>query len=291
MTPEHYCRQKVARSGSSFYYSFLFLPTEQRRAIVALYAFCREVDDIVDECSAPEVAAAKLDWWEEEIARLFAGQPQHPVSQALRPVIERYRLPQEQFQEILDGMRMDLRYTRYPSFKELALYCYRVAGVVGQMSALIFGYENHRTLKYAHDLGVALQLTNILRDIGEDAQRGRIYIPQDELERFGVSEDEILTRCPSDRSCALFNFLATRARSYYDKALFHLPPADRYTQRAGLIMAAVYLSTLDRIGQKNYPVLTQRVSLPAWRKLWIAWRTARGEEKRERLRQEPQRSR
>lgn len=280
MTPEQYCEKKAARSGSSFYYSFLFLPPEQRRAIMALYAFCREVDDVVDECSDTAVAQAKLNGWREEIARLYAGEPQHPVTQALQPAVARYSLPPEQLQEIIDGMAMDLTQTRYASFKELSLYCYRVAGVVGLMAAAIFGYEDRRTLKYAHDLGMAFQLTNILRDVGEDAARGRIYLPTDELARFGVSEDDIMARRMTGGMRALLQFQAERAHSYYDKAFAHLPSKDRYRQRSGLIMAAIYLSTLDAIAQQGYPVLHQRVRLPAWRKLWIAWRTARGESRR-----------
>jgi phytoene synthase len=282
MTPDQYCEQKTARSGSSFYYSFLFLPTEQRRAIMALYTFCREVDDVVDDCPDPTVAQAKLGGWREEIARLYAGTPQHPVTLALQPVIARYRLPQEHFQEIIDGMAMDLTPMRYASFKELSLYCYRVASVVGLMAAAIFGYEDRRTQKYAHDLGMAFQLTNILRDVGEDAARGRIYLPADEMARFGVTAEDILARRMSDGMRELLRCQAARARVYYDKAFAHLPAVDRYRQRSGLIMAAIYLSTLDAIEQQDFPVLHRRVRLSPWRKLWIAWRTARGEARRQR---------
>jgi len=282
MTPEQYCEKKTARSGSSFYYSFLFLPAEQRRAIMALYAFCREVDDIVDDGDDTPAAQAKLAWWREEIARLYAGVPQHPVTLALQDPVTRYNLPQEQFQEIIDGMAMDLAQTRYTSFKELALYCYRVAAVVGLMAAAIFGYDDRRTLKYAHDLGMAFQLTNILRDVGEDAARGRIYLPRDELARFGVNEDDIMARRMTGGMRALLQFQAERARSYYEKAFAQLPATDRYRQRSGLIMAAIYLSTLDAIAQQGYPVLHRRVRLSPWRKLWIAWRTARGETRRQR---------
>jgi phytoene synthase len=284
MTPDQYCEQKTARSGSSFYYSFLFLPTEQRRAIMALYAFCREVDDVVDECTEPTLAQTTLHWWREEIARLYAGTPQHPVTRALQAPIARFGLVQEHFQEIIDGMAMDLALTRYASFKELSLYCYRVASVVGLMAAAIFGYEDRRTLKYAHDLGMAFQLTNILRDVGEDAARGRIYLPADEMERFGVHTDDVLQRRMTDGMQALLQYQAARARSYYDKAFAHLPAADRYRQRSGLIMAAIYLSTLDAIEQQGFPVLQRRVRLSPWRKLWIAWRTARGETRRNKKR-------
>lgn len=282
MTPQQYCEHKAARSGSSFYYSFLFLPPEQRSAITALYAFCREVDDVVDECKDLTVAQAKLQWWRDEIARLFAGTPQHPVTQALQPQLERYNLPQEHFLEIIDGMAMDLAQARYSNFKELNLYCYRVASVVGLMAAEIFGYVDRQTLKYAHDLGLAFQLTNILRDIGEDAARGRIYIPRDELQRFGVTEEDILQGRMTGGMRALLQFQAERARSYYHKAFNRLPEIDRFRQRSGLIMAAIYLTTLDTIEREGFPVLQRRVRLSPWRKLWIAWRTARGETKRQR---------
>ncbi len=280
MTPEQYCDDKAARSGSSFYYSFLFLPPPQRRAITALYAFCREVDDVVDECHDSSVAHAKLQWWREEVVRLFAGTPQHPVTRALQGAIGEYNLPQEHFQEIIDGMAMDLQPTRYATFKELNLYCYRVASVVGLMAAEIFGYQDRQTLKYAHDLGIAFQLTNILRDVGEDAARGRIYLPEDEMARFGVSVDDVLQRRTGEGMRALLQFQAARAREYYQRAFARLPEGDRYTQRSGLIMAAIYLTTLDAIERQGYPVLQRRVSLPLWRKLWLAWRTARGEAKR-----------
>ncbi|HEX9179817.1 MAG TPA: presqualene diphosphate synthase HpnD, partial [Burkholderiales bacterium] len=187
MSPDQYCQEKAAQSGSSFYYSFLFLPPEKRRAITALYAFCREVDDVVDECSDPILARTKLAWWRQELTGAFAGNPQHPVTRALAPAVERFGLPLEQFQEIIDGMEMDLDQDRYADFRSLALYCHRVAGVVGLLSAEIFGYQDRATLKYAHELGLAFQLTNIVRDVGEDARRGRIYLPMDELAQFGVA--------------------------------------------------------------------------------------------------------
>jgi len=280
MTPDDYCQQRAARSGSSFYYSFLFLPPEQRRAITALYAFCREVDDVVDECHDSGVARTKLAWWRTEVARLFAGEPQHPVTQALVEPVRRYNLAQEHLLEIIDGMEMDLDQTRYASFKELSLYCYRVASVVGLLSAEIFGYEDRQTLKYAHDLGMAFQLTNILRDVKEDVARGRVYLPEDELERFGVTLDDLRSGKMSEGMCQLLKFQADRARHYYDSAFNRLPEVDRYRQRSGLIMAAIYLTTLDRIEALEFPVLNKRVSLPLLRKLWIAWRTAHLETRR-----------
>jgi 15-cis-phytoene synthase len=273
MTPDQYCQEKAAGSGSSFYYSFLFLPRERRRAITALYAFCREVDDAADEPHDAGIARAKLAWWRGEVAALYAGRPTHPVTRALAAALPRFNLPQEQLQEIIDGMEMDLDQARYADFKALHLYCYRVASVVGLLAAEIFGYRDRRTLKYAHDLGLAFQLTNIIRDVGEDARRGRIYLPQDELARFGVTEADILRARHSDAFDALMRFQADRAQATYDRALAELPACDRKSQRAGLIMAAIYRTTLDEIAGDGFRVLDRRLTLPPRRKLWIAART------------------
>lgn len=274
MTPEQYCKDKTVASGSSFVSSFRFLPDEQRRAMTALYAFCREVDDIVDECSEPLVALAALDWWRADIARLYQGQPEHPVQQALQPHVKTFDLPQEWFIEIIDGMQMDLEYSRYPRFSDLLLYCHRVAGVVGQLSAQIFGYRDRATLKYAHELGIAFQLTNITRDVGEDARRGRIYLPLEELEQFGVTEADILSHRETDAIVCLLAFQVTRAEQYYQQAWALLPAEDRKAQRVGLVMAAIYRATLAEIkrdGVQN--VMNQRLSLTPMRKLWLAWTT------------------
>jgi len=280
MTPDEYCQDKTAKSGSSFYYSFLFLPDAQRRAITALYAFCREVDDVVDECSDAELARTKLNWWRAEIFGAFDGKPNHPVCQALTTPIASFNLPREHFLEIIDGMEMDLLQTRYGSFAELNLYCYRVASVVGLMAAEIFGFEDRATLDYAHNLGLAFQLTNILRDVKEDAQRGRIYLPLEELERFGVSEQDILDGRCTDNMKQLLDFQARRAQEHYDKAFALLPEGDRYAQRTGLIMAAIYRNTLNTIQQDSCRVLSQRISSAPLKKLWLAWRTARAEKRR-----------
>jgi phytoene synthase len=194
MDPQSYCEAKLAQSGSSFAYSFRFLPKPRRHAITALYAFCREVDDVVDEVTDPAVARMKLAWWRKEIAAAFAGKPQHPVALALTEIVGKYALPRAHFDAIIDGMAMDLDQNRYQDFATLERYCHRVAGVVGLLSAEIFGYEDPATRTYARELGIAFQLTNIIRDVGEDAQRGRIYLPQDELRRFGVSNADILGR-------------------------------------------------------------------------------------------------
>ncbi len=273
MTPEEYCQNKAASSGSSFYYSFLFLPPNRRRAIMAFYAFCREVDDVVDECSDPQLAATKLAWWREELDRLYAGQPQHPVTQALKTVLMEFNLPQEQLLEIIDGMEMDLQQTRYPDFKALSLYCYRVASVVGLLAAEIFGYTDRQTQKYAHDLGMAFQLTNIIRDVGEDARRGRVYLPIDELKRFDVPLSDILDSRYTENFRQLMEFQIERAEQYYVQAMAQLPAADRKSQRPGLVMAAIYRTVLEEIKRDNCRVLTHRTSLTPLRKLWIAWRT------------------
>jgi phytoene synthase len=273
MTPDEYCQNRAAASGSSFYYSFLFLPPPRRRAITALYAFCREVDDVVDECHDPQLAATKLAWWRQEVGRLYAGQPDHPVTRALRPVLEQFNLPQEQLLEIIDGMEMDLQQTRYLDFKALSLYCYRVASVVGLLAAEIFGYEDRQTQKYAHDLGTAFQLTNIIRDVGEDARRGRVYLPIDELQRFDVPLSDLLNARYSDHFRALMEFQIERAEQYYAQAMNALPAADRKAQRPGLVMAAIYRTLLAEIKRDGCQVLSQRTSLTPVRKVWIAWRT------------------
>lgn len=273
MTPQQYCRDKTAASGSSFYYSFRFLARPKRDAITAFYAFCREVDDVVDECSNPAVARAKLDWWRGELIRLYGGQPSHPVAMALLPVIGPYGIAREQLEEIIDGMAMDLDQTRYADFKSLRLYCHRVAGVVGEVVAGIFGYRDHNTLKYAARLGLAFQLTNILRDVGEDARRGRIYLPLDEMAEFGVSEAELGQGRESEGFQRLMAFQYQRTRDTYDQAMALLPAADRRSQRPGLIMAAIYRTLLEEIRLAGYPVLHQRIALPPLRKLWLAAKT------------------
>jgi len=270
MTPDQYCEDKARQSGSSFYYSFRFLPGDQRRAITALYAFCREVDDVVDECSDAGVARTTLSWWRGEVSKIYEGKPQHPVALALVPVVRQFSLPQEHLMEIIDGMEMDLEHTRYPDFKSLQLYCYRVASVVGLLAAEIFGYTNRQTQKYAHDLGIAFQLTNIIRDVGEDARRNRIYLPMDELEQFGVNESDILNSNETENFQKLMTFQIERAQRYYQQAIDQLPAVDRKAQRTGLSMAAIYRATLDEVVASGCHVLKERISLTARYKIWLA---------------------
>ncbi len=271
MTPQQYCQEKTAKSGSSFTASFVFLPKQKRDAMTALYAFCREVDDIVDEISELSVAQVKLNWWRNEINHLYQGQPQHPVSKALQPHIHTYQLSAEHFIEIIDGMEMDLNFNRYADFKQLQLYCYRVASVVGLLTVQIFGYQNRNTLKYAHDLGMAFQLTNIIRDVGEDARRNRIYLPLDELSQFNVTEEEILRSQESTKVRALLEFQIERAENYYDKALLALAAEDKKNQLAGLMMTAIYRTLLREIKADGAEkVLNSRTSLGTLRKFCLA---------------------
>lgn len=274
MTPDEYCENKAAQSGSSFYYSFRFLPLETRLGITALYAFCREVDDVVDEIEDENVARTTLQWWRSEIANLYAGNPQHPVTRALQPHVQRLELPQKAFLEIIAGMEMDLLQARYNSFEDLKHYCYHVASVVGQLSARVFGFSDAKTLDYANDLGLAFQLTNIIRDVGEDARRGRIYLPVEELQRFNVPASDILNYRESENFASLMRFQIERAEKYYQQAMDALPRPDRKKQRAGLVMAAIYRATLDEIKRDGpQKVLNQRLSLTPLRKLWLAWKT------------------
>ncbi len=273
MSPDQYCQEKAAASGSSFYYSFLFLAPPQRRAITALYAFCREVDDTVDETSDPAVARTRLAWWRDEIGRLFEGRAQHPVTQALAPAISAYGLDRARLLEIIDGMQMDLDQTRYLDFRQLELYCHRVAGVVGTLSAGIFSPGRSDLADYAESLGIALQLTNIIRDVGEDARRGRVYLPIEDLQRFSVPAHQILAAEHSERFTALMRFQAQRARAHYRRAFDALPADARREQRTGLIMAAIYATLLEEIERDGFQVLRQRVSLTPLRKFWLAWRT------------------
>lgn len=281
MQPDEYCQQKVAASGSSFYYSFLFLPLQQRQAINALYAFCREVDDCVDECSDPDIARQKLGWWRGEIERVFHDAPQHPVGIALHTSLDHFKLAEQHFHAIIDGMLMDTTQHHYATFEDLSLYCYRAAGVVGLLAAQIFGYRNEQTLDYARQLGTAFQLTNIIRDVREDAQRDRIYLPEEDLQQFGLTRQDIINANHSENMREMLNFQIQRAQAFYDRAFACLPDEDRDTQRSGIIMAAIYRRLLEKIKSKPFMVFQQRASLSPLQKLWIAWNTNRQEKRRQ----------
>ena len=272
MTPEEYVQEKAAASGSSFYYAFLFLPKPRRAAITAFYAFCREVDDVVDDTVDTGVAGTKLAWWQAEIGKSFLGQPSHPVMKALMPLAPAYNIEARHLLAVVEGCQMDLAQTRYLDFPNLQRYCHLVAGVVGEVAASIFGQTQPQTTQYAHTLGQALQLTNIIRDVGEDAMRGRIYLPVNELQQFDVKAHEILKRTYSDRFTALMKFQAARAHRLYEEAFALLPEADRRAQKPGLMMASIYRTLLREIERDDFQVMHQRVSLTPLRKLWLAWR-------------------
>ena len=272
MTPQDYVQQKAVASGSSFYYAFLFLPKERRAAITAFYAFCREVDDVVDDIADASVAASKLAWWQSEVTQAFAGQATHPVMKALMPLAGTYAIEQRHLQAVIEGCQMDLAQTRYIDYPGLQRYCHLVAGVVGEVAANIFGQTQPKTTEYAHKLGQALQLTNIIRDVGEDALRGRIYLPMSDLQRFDVKANEILNRGYSERFSSLMAFQAQRAHALYDEALALLPAADRRAQKPGLMMASIYRALLREIEHDQFQVLHQRISLTPLRKMWLAWK-------------------
>ncbi len=272
-TPQNYVQVKAAASGSSFYYAFLFLPPPKRAAITAFYAFCREVDDVVDDVADPSVAASKLAWWAGEVGQLFAGQPSHPIMRALQPHIEPYNITAAHLTAVIEGCQMDLQQNRYLDYPALERYCHLVAGVVGEVAARIFGQTTDLTTAYAHAMGQAFQLTNIIRDVGEDAMRGRIYLPVNELQQFDVKANDILKRVYSEQFVALMQFQADRAHQLYDQALAMLPAQDKRTQKPGLMMANIYRALLREIERDGFQVLHQRTSLTPIRKLWLAWKT------------------
>ncbi len=273
MTPAQYVQERAAQSGSSFYYAFLFLEPQRRAAITAFYAFCREVDDVVDEVSDPGVAATTLAWWRSEVAASFAGQPTHPAMQALMPHVQAFRIEPGHLLAVIDGCEMDLHQSRYLDYAGLQRYCHLVAGIVGEVASNIFGRTEATTLAYAHTQGLAMQLTNIIRDVGDDARRGRIYIPMAEMQQFDVKAAEILNRTYSERFTALMRFQSERAHRTYDAAQALLADSDRRAQKPGLMMGNIYRALLREIEADDFRVLHQRVSLTPVRKLWIAMRT------------------
>ena len=272
VSPQQYVQDKAAASGSSFYYAFMFLPATRRAAITAFYAFCREVDDVVDETSDSGVAATKLAWWRQEVHSAFAGKPSHPVMKALMPLAAEYQIQAGHLLAVIEGCQIDLQQTRFLDYAGLQRYCHLVAGVVGEVASNIFGRTEAGTTQYAHRLGLAMQLTNIIRDVGDDARRGRIYLPVNELQQFDVKAHEVLKREYSERFVALMRFQAERAHRLYDQALALLPAADRRAQKPGLMMASIYRTLLREIEHENFQVLHQRISLTPLRKFWLAWK-------------------
>lgn len=266
------------KSRSNFYYAFLFLPRVQREALYALYAFCRIVDDVVDLGGMPELQRKELERWRGEIARCFEGSPEHPVARHLAEALRRFPIPRSALEAILDGVEMDLDRLRYETFEDLYPYCYRVAGAVGLCCIEIFGYSDARTREYAVNLGVALQLTNIMRDVQADAERERVYLPQEDLRRFGVSAEDLRAGNYTPAFVELMRFEARRAHQFYERAWATLPSQDARRLVAAEIMGKIYFALLQAMEAQQFRVFGRRVTLPVSRKLAIAlscWARAR----------------
>lgn len=262
---------------TNFYYSFLVLPPEKRRAIVAVWDFCRAADDAVDEAAeGPGAAgagrpASQLAGWRAELAACYGqGEPRTRQGTALAPFIARFSLPRDAFEAVIDGVAMDLDRSRYQTFDELREYCLRVASAVGRLCIEIFGYRDPATRGYARDLGLALQLTNIIRDVGTDLSRGRLYLPLEDLARFGCAEDDLRAGVVSGKVRALLAHECGRARAYYEKAERELPRADRRRMVAARIMAGIYHAILDRIERSGYDVFSRVIRVPRPRRAVIA---------------------
>ncbi len=264
-----FCRDVTRASASSFYYALRFLPATRRKALYAVYAFCRAVDDAADE-STPEDAPRLVAEWRNELARLYRGAPTHPVTVALMASLEHFPIPESALSAIIDGVEMDLEKTRYATFAELELYCRRVASAVGLACIEVFGYRNGATRDYAVDVGLALQLTNIARDVAEDAARDRIYLPGEDLDRFGVAAEDVLRGVYNRRFRDLMEFECDRARSYYRSAEARMPAEDARSLRPAETMRRTYEQVLDRIVEERYFVFGPRIGLSKSRKLALA---------------------
>lgn len=273
MTPQQYCQDKIMPEGSSLYYSLRALPTAQRQTLTALHAFFQEIYDIRYECHEMNMARIKFQWWQEEIAQTFAGTPHHPVCQALSENLQAHQLPQHYFQEIIEGFKLALEVTRYATFEKLEEYCKHTGGALSLLDTQVLGYQNDSTLKYAEQLGIALQLTDILRNLRRALLKGYLYIPQEDLERFQVTEQTLFNCQMSETVQALFAYQATRIRAYYNNAFKYLATEDRFNQRSSLIQAQLALATLQEIENDGYQVFEHYIRLTPLRKLWITWRT------------------
>lgn len=267
-----YCRAVTRQHAKNFYYAFLFLPKAQRDAIYTVYAFCRYCDDIADDDHARPTQHALLQQWRQELDNCYAGKPTHRISQALQRTVMQYAIPKHYFEELICGVEMDLTIQRYATFSELEQYCYRVASVVGLACLPIFGAHHAGAQSYARNLGLALQLTNIIRDVKEDAERGRIYLPIEDLRAFQYPETDLLQRRYTAAFIALMHFQQQRAVEYYQKAATCLLPGDRAKLVAPEIMAAIYRATLRKIVRHRYNVFRGRTSLPTLHKVLLALR-------------------
>lgn len=274
MNPQAYCQDLAARPGSDFRYSLLGLPPEQRQTLVAIQALQLETARIVEECRDDGIARTKLDWWRAEIGRLFAGDPQHPVTRALQPQLAGFNLPEEYFRELLDGVAMDLDYDAYPSFTELTLYVHRRGSIPALLTAEILGYQDRRaTPRFAHEAGALLLLFELLYEVRPRVQQGRFYLPEDEMRRFGVQISDLMAAQTTDRVRQLFIFQADRIRDYHRRALEALPDVDHHAQRSLLIRMELAMALLAEIAEDGYRLLEQRTCLTPLRKLWLAWRS------------------
>lgn len=273
LTPQDYCRKRAAPDGSSLHYSLLFLDAPRQEAIIAVHAFRSEVADIIRTGIDIEPAHAKLSWWRMEVDELYASRPTHPVTQALAQARESFPLEKTTLLEIIDAVDMDLHQGRYEDFKSLQLYCYRASATVSVASSRILGHKGPSTLKSANDLGIAGKLVEIIGNVGLDARHGRVYLPQEDLLAFGVSDEEISGGRHNDRVAALLDFEAQRAFDLFDQALACVPAEDRKAQRASLALAAMQRALLDEIRHDNYRVMDRSFTLTPMRKLWLTCRT------------------
>ena len=264
-----HCRQVTRQQAKNFYYAFLFLPAGKRAAVYSVYAFCRHTDDIADEPGTLHRKRDQLRAWRDELNNCYHGKPTHLITRALRHTLERYPIPQRYFEDLLKGVEMDLTVQRYASFGDLRVYCYRVASAVGLACLEIFGYRHAGVRTYARHLGVALQLTNIMRDVREDAERGRIYLPQEDLRAFGVGEDDVLRKRYTASFAALMQFQQERILSYYRRAAACLLPGDRTGLMAPEIMAAIYRATLHKMRRRRFNVFQGRTRLSGPHKIGI----------------------
>jgi 15-cis-phytoene synthase len=274
MSPDEYCADKAAQRGSSLFYAVLRLPPEKRLAVIAVHAFRREVEDVAAECSDPALGATRLEWWRQQLGAAYDGAPQHPVARALQPVVRMYRLPEACFQEIIEGVAADLAAPRYPDFGALAEYCHRIGAVPNEITAGILGYQEALTVACVRELGLAARMSRIVRDIGRDARRNRIYLPADEMRRFSVTPADLLHQRYSERFQKLAEFQIERIEGRFAKALSDFPAVDRRAQRPILALAAIGRTLLAEIRADGCRVLDRHTSLTPLRKLWIAWRAS-----------------
>lgn len=274
MAPLDYCRRKVAPEGSSLYYALLFAPPTQKTALTALAAYRAEILEIPREVSDPGVGTVKINWWREELQRLREGRSRHPITQALQSSLPEDQLASDSLNGVIEACEMDLEYGRYPTLRELTLYCHRAGGGIADMAWRLGAETGRDAAPFAHDLAMGLELVRMIRHLRRDLLAGRIYIPEDELVGAGLDAESLLTTSAQEARSALISRQAQRARRFLDSAIGHLPPPVRSTQRYGLILAVLYRDWLDALARDNYSVLERQHHLTPLRKFYRAWRTA-----------------